>query len=219
MTEEARSAIFSRLQAHETLSAADCELELKQLGSAPKSDLSELRDLFLTHLARQTATSTLVGNRSEAVRELSDQVYQWYRNRRVVAGFDSRLAALPWLEGGVLVRFGAATPDERVGVSYARAAIAESGSLVVYCDRSNPASNNWLIADHIVLLNEADLVASYEEVWRHLRETGRNEDDPRGISFISGPSSSSDIRMEKVFAAHGPGRLHVIVLRSGDGDQ
>ena len=119
---------------------------------------------------------------------------------------------MPWRDGGVLVRFGAAEAEDPISISYAKLAVAESGSLVLFSDRSNPGANNWLVQDHIILLDEQDLVADFEKAWARIRELQTETGSPRGISFISGPSSTGDIKGHLVFGAHGPQHLHVIYI-------
>ena len=151
--------------------------------------------------------------RSDAVQEYFTLRVRGLRTRaRLVAGNDSRLAAMPWRDGGVLARFGAATAEDPVSISYAQLGIAESGSLVLFANRGNPAANNWLVQDHIVLLDLADLVPDFERGWQKIRELLTRCDPPRGINFISGPSSTADIKGHLVFGAHGPQRLHVILV-------
>jgi L-lactate dehydrogenase complex protein LldG len=213
---DARNDILARVHRAqgEHLQQAEIHEALAELGAAPAVNLpsTDLVESFLRQLDSQFATASIVRDRSTAVKAISDYVYERYHNRRVVAGHDSKLAALPWRDGGVLVRFDACNPEDPVSVSYAKVGIAETGSLAVYCDRSNPGINNWLVQDHIILLDVKDLVADYEQAWQRLREVQIKDGSPRGISFISGPSSTSDIKIEKVFGAHGPSHLHIVLI-------
>ena len=151
-------------------------------------------------------------NRSEAVQSIARFLYREHNTHRVVAGNDRRLAALPWRDGGVLVRFDAAVAKDPVSISYAQLAVAESGSLLLYCNRDNPAANNWLVLDHLILLDGKDLVASFDDAWAWMRAEQTGGNSPRGITFISGPSSTGDIVGHLVMGAHGPQRLHVIFI-------
>jgi len=203
-----RRAQQSRLQQHEILDA------LTELGVAPPApqDAADVGQAFKLRLELNHASIEACASRSDAVRQISRYVYQRYHNRKVVAGFDPRLAAMPWRDGGVLVRFGAAAAQDPVSISYAKLAIAESGSLVLFSDRGNPAANVWLVQDHIILLDQRDLVADFEQAWGKIREHQIETGPPRGISFISGPSSTADIKGHLVFGAHGPLRLHIISI-------
>lgn len=84
--------------------------------------------------------------------------------------------------------------------------------MVLYSNRDNPASNNWLVKDHLIIVEVKDLVASYEDAWAWMRNDLADKEAPRGISFISGPSSTGDIIGHLVRGAHGPQRLRVILL-------
>jgi L-lactate dehydrogenase complex protein LldG len=154
----------------------------------------------------------VASSRSEVVKRIARYVYSGHHTHRMVAGNDRRLAALPWRDGGALVRFGAATPEDPVSISYARFGVAETGSLVLYCSRDNPAANNWLPRDHIVILDGNDLVSHLEHAWAGIRAERGFKRMPRGVTFISGPSSTGDIVGHMVTGAHGPQRLHLIYL-------
>ena len=59
--------------------------------------------------------------------------------------------------------------------------------------RSNPGANSWLAEDHIVLVDAEQLVVDFEAAWEEL---GGSPERPRGIHFISGPSSTADIQAQ-----------------------
>ena len=172
---------------------------------------ADLLEVFSDNLRRNGASVVVAADRDAAVEAISDFLAARHRQRRVVAGHDPRLAALPWRVGSLLPRFAAAGPGDAVGVSYARSGIAETGSLVLWLDRNNPASNNLLCEDHVVLLDRRDLHPRLEDVWpaRDWQDPARW---PRGLMMISGPSSTADIAMQLVLGAHGPRALHVIVV-------
>jgi L-lactate dehydrogenase complex protein LldG len=188
--------------------------DLRELGRAPPAplDCEDVLESFLLRLAKNKITVESAANRSEAVQCISRFLYREHNTHKVVAGNDRRLAALPWRDGGVLVRFDTAVPEDPVSVSYAKLAVAESGSLLLYSNRDNPGANNWLVKDHLVLLDGLDLVASFEDAWAWMRSDLADGTSPRGITFISGPSSTGDIIGHLVQGAHGPQRLHVIFI-------
>jgi L-lactate dehydrogenase complex protein LldG len=188
--------------------------DLRDLGRAPPAplDCEDVLESFLLRLAKNKVVVEAAANRSEAVQCISRFLYQEHNTHKVVAGNDRRLAAMPWREGGVLVRFDTAVPEDPVSVSYAKLAVAESGSLLLYSNRDNPGANNWLVKDHLVLLDGLDLVASFEDAWAWMRSDMADGSSPRGITFISGPSSTGDIVGHLVQGAHGPQRLHVIFI-------
>jgi len=166
---------------------------------------------FLQRLRASGATTSEVRGRTEAVHAIAAAISARQPQRRFVASRDPRLAAFPWREGGLLPRFGVATDEDRIAVSYARCAIAETGTLCLWMNRDNPALNNLLCEHHIVLVDRGTLYASLEALWDD-PELGDVARRPRGLMLISGPSSTADIAMELVVGAHGPRSLHVILL-------
>ena len=203
-----RRAQSSKLQQHEILEA------LTELGVAPPAprDAEDVLQSFKLRLELNHVSLDVCASRSDAVKRISQYVFERYNTRKVVAGNDPRLAAMPWRDGGVLVRFAAALAEDPLSISYAKLGIAESGSLVLFNNRSNPGANNWLVQDHLILLDQQDLVADFEQAWEKIREQQIESGAPRGINFISGPSSTADIKGHLVFGAHGPQRLHVLFI-------
>lgn len=213
---DARSDILDRIRSRRGATPPQLEINemLAELGMAPpapESGTDPVQDLH-QQLLENHASVEYAANRAAAVKNIARHVYQSYNNYRVVAGNDPRLAAMPWRDGGVLVRFGAAAPQDQVAISYSLLGVVESGSLALFSSRHNPGSNNWLAQDHIVLCDAADIVADYEHAWRELRQRQTALGSPRGIHFISGPSATADIGFQMVFGAHGPQRLHVIII-------
>ncbi|MDH3885594.1 MAG: LUD domain-containing protein [Desulfobacterales bacterium] len=143
---------------------------------------------------------------------MAHYLYQHYRSHRLVAGNDPRLAAMPWRDAGVLPRFGSVEPGEPVALSFARLGIAETGTIVTWTGKANPAANNLLPEHHIVLVDSADLVPCMEQAWEKINQDIDKTGRPRGINFIAGPSSTADIEGQLVYGAHGPRSWHVILM-------
>jgi len=154
-----------------------------------------------------------VENRSGAVACIGDYVARRFGRRKVVAGKDARLAALPWREAGLLPRFGVVDSGDKVSVSYARRAIAETGSIVLESGRDSPVSNSLLAENHIVLVDAADVYDRLEDAW-HSGNTDSNR--PRCLQIISGPSSTADIALNMVYGAQGP-KAWLVILIATDG--
>ena len=72
---------------------------------------------------------------------------------------------------------------------------------------------NFLPVNHIVVLRAEQITGAYEEGWRRLRADG--EDGafmPRTVNLITGPSRTGDIEQRLQLGAHGPRRLHIIIV-------
>ena len=93
--------------------------------------------------------------------------------------------------------------------SHAFAGVAESGTLVLTSGADNPTTLNFLPDTHIIVVAAADIVGDYETLWQKLRERGTL---PRTVNWITGPSRSADIEQTLILGAHGPRRLHVMVV-------
>ena len=73
------------------------------------------------------------------------------------------------------------------------------------------ASLTYLAETHIVLVSADSLVDTYETAWARLRSVSGNE-VPRLVSFVTGPSRTADIEQTIERGAHGPRRLHVLLI-------
>ena len=111
---------------------------------------------------------------------------------------------------------GIAAGADTVGLSRAFAGVAETGTLVFLSGPDNPTTVNFLPPTHIAVLRAGDLAGSYEQVWARVRaESGENAEKtqlPRTVNWITGPSRTADIEQTLLLGAHGPQRLHIVVV-------
>jgi len=128
-------------------------------------------------------------------------------------GADPRLAALPWERERTLeVSVGRSDGNDLVALSHAFGAAAESGTLMLVSGADNPTTLNFLPDTHIVVIDAKDVAGDYETLWQKLRETFGDAKMPRTVNLITGPSRSADIEQTLILGAHGPRRLHVMVV-------
>ncbi|HET7774763.1 MAG TPA: lactate utilization protein C [Azospira sp.] len=121
------------------------------------------------------------------------------------------LPPLDWAGAGLEMRIGAATGDDRLGVTGCFCAIAETGTLMLVGDGDRHGVTSLLPETHVALVPASSLVWGTEEGWARLR-AGR-ELLPRTVNFVSGPSRTGDIEQTLVLGAHGPYRVHLILLQ------
>jgi L-lactate dehydrogenase complex protein LldG len=95
--------------------------------------------------------------------------------------------------------------DAALGVSMARAAIAETGSLVL--DARDGRRSQLLAPTHVVFVRDVDVHATFREALLAVRT-----DLPSAIGLHSGPSKSADIGHIMVKGVHGPGRLIAVII-------
>ena len=137
---------------------------------------------------------------------------------------DPLLDAARWERRKTLeLRKGRAEPFDEVGISLAFRAVAETGTLVMLSGEGTPTTLNFLPETEIVILPAERVVGAYEEALAPLRTNGKEpaEGDaenaprhtlPRVVNFITGPSRSADIEQTLQLGAHGPRRLHIIIV-------
>jgi L-lactate dehydrogenase complex protein LldG len=128
-------------------------------------------------------------------------------------GDDPLLSAVPWERAGTLeIRRGASDGSDLAAVSHAFGAIAETGTLVLTSGPDNPTTLNFLPDAHIIVVNAGDIASDFETVTARLRERFGAGTLPRTVNMITGPSRSADIEQTLILGAHGPRKLHVIVV-------
>ena len=136
---------------------------------------------------------------------------------QVRRGTDPRLAALPWdRERTLEVSTGASDGHQLASVSHAFAGVAETGTLIMASGPDNPTTLNFLPDTHIVVVDAKDIAGDYESVWERVREKFGVDALPRAINMITGPSRSADIGQILILGAHGPRRLHVLVVEEAE---
>jgi L-lactate dehydrogenase complex protein LldG len=130
------------------------------------------------------------------------------------------MAPSPLLEGYdwasqkmLSIRRGRGQGSDQVSVTGAFAGIAETGTVVMASGPDHPVSLNLLPDTHVVVLREADIVGGYEDVWGRLRARYGKDLMPRTVNTITGPSRTGDIEQTIELGAHGPRRMHILVVR------
>jgi L-lactate dehydrogenase complex protein LldG len=94
-------------------------------------------------------------------------------------------------------------------VTGAALAIAETGTIVLDSGPESGRRALTLVPDHHVCVVRAEtIVPSVPDAVAALSEAAR---EGRPITFVSGPSATSDIELDRVEGVHGPRRLDVIV--------
>lgn len=120
------------------------------------------------------------------------------------------VAALNWIAHGVRGTARAAADADRVGVTACFCAVAETGTLMLLSASDSPATVSLLPETHIALVDASRVVATMEDAFALLR--AERGEIPRAINFVSGPSRTGDIEQTIVLGAHGPCRVHLILI-------
>ena len=177
-------------------------------------------DLFVAMAEEVQATVTRVSSPGAVPEEVARYLVAENLPAELVLAPDPSLDDLPWDERPLLrIRRGRAEAGDAVSLTPCFAAIAETGTLMLISGAATPTTLNFLPDTHIVLVHADQVVAAYEDGWDRLRSAGAM---PRVVNFITGPSRTGDIEQRIELGAHGPRRLHIILINdrriAGDGE-
>ena len=128
---------------------------------------------------------------------------------KAVAGW-AAYADWDWQGAGIDYAGRAANKDDSVGFTGCFCAIAETGTLLLLSAPDMPKLNALLPETHICVVPKHRIVHTMEDALALVRaEIG---EPPRAMFFVSGPSRTADIEQTIVIGAHGPYRVHVILV-------
>lgn len=149
--------------------------------------------------------------------EVPQSIALFLRNHNLPAtlrmGDDLRLKVMPWADTSLEITRGPSEGGDLNAVSHAFGGVAETGTLVMVSGPENPSTLNFLPDNHIVVISAKDIESDYEAVWNRVRFTFGKGGMPRTVNWITGPSRSADIEQTIILGAHGPRRLHVVIVR------
>ena len=218
-----REAIFANLRrslgvhGDEAPRRFEVETRLKQAppGVIPKrgqGDLAARLATFKAEAERAQASLAEIADWADAPAEVARFLRENNCPATLRMGADPRLAAMPWSETALEILHGASDGRDVNAVSAAFAGIAETGTLALVSGADNPTTLNFLPDNHIVVLPRETVLADYESLFAKLRSVYGKGEAPRTLNFITGPSRSADIEQTLLLGAHGPRRLHIVIV-------
>ena len=177
---------------------------------APRNEIVER---FAERVAEYEATVHRV-NDSDLPREIGE-VLEKRGVRRLVVPADLPEEWVP--EGVETLRDAVRTPlsndelDRSDGVlTGSSLGIAQTGTIVLDAGQGQGRRALTLLPDyHLCVVREDQIVGLVPEAFAKLEETVKNKG--RAITFISGPSATSDIELNRVVGVHGPRTLEVLI--------
>jgi L-lactate dehydrogenase complex protein LldG len=172
---------------------------------------AEQVSLFVSNVEKEFGTVALVVDLDAVPGAVVDYLAAQNLPGRVVMAPHPELRAIPWSARPLLeIREGRAQASDAVSVQHGFAGIAETGTLMLPSSPERPVTLNLLAETEIVVLRQSVIVGAYEEGWDRLRaEIGAM---PRNVMFVTGPSRSADIEQTLELGAHGPRRLHIVLV-------
>lgn len=169
--------------------------------------------LFVRNVEKEFGSVARLADLRDVPGAIADYLAQQNLPSRFVLAPHEELTGLPWSDKPML-EFEArrAQGTDAVSVQHGFAAVAETGTLMLPSDPRRPTTLNILAETEIVVLRASRIVGAYEEAWDLLRD-GRTEGFmPRNVMLVTGPSRSADIEQTLELGAHGPRRLHILLV-------
>lgn len=196
---------------------AEQRLRLKARGTIPKRvdrGPAALADLFVEQALSLSATVDRVASPDAVPAAVVEYLARENLPATLRAAPSPEIEAIPWRDRPALtVTYGRSDGHDEVGLTPAFAAVAETGTLMLRSGSDHPTTLNFLPDTHIVVLRASRVVGPYEDGWALLRSVGAM---PRAVNFVSGPSRTADIEQTIQLGAHGPRRLHIVLIEDGD---
>jgi len=202
--------------------------ELEEALADPKSrlvpargqlPLAERLDLFTQFATAADTTVARVPDEASAVQAVGAYLREQNLPAQLAMAPDPTLDALPWDDAEMLeIERRKAEPTDEVSVTGVFCAVAETGTLMLRSGPDSPTTLNLLPETHVVVLWADQVVGPYEDAWARLRAARRGGSGadghsmPRTVNFVTGPSRSGDIEQVLQLGAHGPRRLHVVLI-------
>lgn len=177
--------------------------------------------LFCKEAEKVNASIVSVASYDQIPGTVSEYLRQNQLAAQIKIAPDPRLKNLDWSGStSLMVNDGRADGDDPVSVSHAIGGVAETGTLVLTSGPESPTSLNFLPLDHIVVVRADDIAGDYEALWDRIRQMAVDKGTPgklpRTVNWITGPSRTADIEQTLLLGAHGPQRLHIIMVDSAD---
>ena len=200
-----------------TTEALKIRLASRPRGPIPQRAASECdaRIELFVQMAEKASASV---QRIAAWDDLPKAVADYLTGKNLPASL--RMAPHPELEGAnwesqptLDMSRGAARSDDAVGLSRAAVGVAETGTLMLASGPASPPTLNFMPETHIVVLKRSEIVGGYEDGWDIIRDRfTRDGRLPRTVNMITGPSRTGDIEQTIELGAHGPLRVHIVIV-------
>ena len=174
------------------------------------SDPQALLNRFRLKSEQQSSTVDIVAQEADVPAAIARYLTTMKLPQAAVAW--PSLAALDWAAAGLTVEGRGARDADLVGITGCFCAVAETGTLMLCSSADTPAAVSLLPETHIAMVHASRILPYMEDAWALARtELGSL---PRAVNFISGPSRTGDIEQTIVLGAHGPYRVHLVIVEN-----
>ena len=176
----------------------------------------DLLERFLKRAGDMASTVERIGSADEIPSRVARYVEALQLHDRIASQRSTsgvcwpEFAGLDWAGAGLAIESRPTLGHDRLSVTGCFCAIAETGTLVFASGADTPTSSALLPDTHVAILRAGRVVSGMEEAFALVRK--EHATMPRAVNMISGPSRTGDIEQTIVLGAHGPYRVHILVL-------
>ncbi|MEP7155104.1 MAG: lactate utilization protein C [Betaproteobacteria bacterium] len=213
----ARENILAKIRSQTGKSGATTEAEFAavrahiaqhQRGPMPSIAMHDPVTHFITECARLKTTLAECADVDDIPAEVARYIASEKLQPRCVGW--QEFAALDWQGSAIHFDNRSALPDDMIGITGCYCGIGETGTLLLLGAAPTPKATALLPETHICILRKSRIVPTMEDAFALMRtEIG---EPPRATFFVSGPSRTADIEQTIVIGAHGPYRVHIILI-------
>ena len=210
----ARDAILAKLR-QRSVANGRTEFRYARDSFAEVSAAAPL-DHFVALALAESMTVDHLANLKDVPAAIGRYLRAQHLQEHIVVDASACLAPDAFFDSGLKVSMPPLRPDHEVLVSGCLGAVAESGALVISTNDGHAIANDFLTETHIVILNSASLYATLADLWDGLRAEAETETKggfmPREFCLVTGPSRTADLGVPAKLGAHGPARVHVLLV-------
>jgi L-lactate dehydrogenase complex protein LldG len=183
---------------------------------------AEQIDLFIRNVEKEFGTVARIADIAAVPDAIAEYLAAQNLPARLVVAPHPEFDAIDWSSRPMIERETRRAQDgDQVSLQHAWAGVAETGTLFFPSDPVRPATLNLLPDTEIVVLRASAVVGAYEEAWDRLRAERKDPLTggwmPRNLMLVTGPSRSADIEQTLELGAHGPRRLHILLVEDEAG--
>ena len=158
---------------------------------------------FKENLVGNEIRVDLVDNSNQAIPLIAEFLQQLGFPAELKIGL--ALSSLDWKSCQLTAKTGSTEGGDLVCASQAYAGIEDTGTLVLLSATENPTLLHFLPDHHIVFLSQQRVMSSKVDLWNLFKQ--EQQQMPRALNLISGPSRTADIEQTIQLGAHGPRSL------------
>jgi L-lactate dehydrogenase complex protein LldG len=212
MLARVRSALGKKLPDAQAKANAEAYVTTHRHGPRPQMP-PDLRARFIERARDMSSTVESIG----AMSDVPQAIARYLDTLAPDIGGESRagvcwpeFATLDWSTAGLSIEPRPTLGNDRMGITGCFCAIAETGTILITSGAATPTATALLPDTHVAIVRAERIVSGMEEAFALIRtEQGAM---PRALNLISGPSRTGDIEQTIVLGAHGPFRVHLLVI-------